>query len=530
MIIDGNDLPNDSRVDCDLCILGGGVAGIVIANELKDTFGDIVILESGGEEYTPEAQELNAPASVPELHPDPSYARLRFLGGSSNHWENNTSPFSPIDFEKRDWIPDSGWPIEYSDVQPFYSRAAFYCGTQEDGYNIDYWRPRLNGQDILQGSDLLVSQIAKFSYPPVRFFHDHGKSLTDSQHIRIFKNSNLVDLKFESASRKVKSVEASSNNGGRFTVNARLFVMCLGGIENARMLLIFNDKYEKKLGNQGDSVGRYHMEHPTPRASHLITQEIDTFSFYEGNDLGSRWVSSYMSLTEQALVRHQTTNLRIPLVPATNYTLSDGIASYHVLGDSFKSGEIPENFGTHIYNFLGDIDEIAEAVSRKKLDKKLFDSASEIGGFEIPAMMEQTPSRDNRIVLGESRDRLGLKQVEIDWRLSEADKDRVWTSLQILANELGALGLGRVKLRKAHASRLWSDQLGFSQHHMGSTRMSEDPESGVVDKHQRVFGTDNFFVSGSSVFTTGSHVPPTLTIVALSIRLARHLEQEYGNE
>ena len=147
-----------------------------------------------------------------------------------------------------------------------------------------------------------------------------------------------------------------------------------------------------------------------------------------------------------------------------------------------------------------------------------------IGGFQLPMMMEQTPSRTNRVKIGSTKDKFGVPRTLIDWQLTDIDKEMVWKSLDIVSHELAERSLGRMQLLKERSPRLWTNQLGFSDHHMGTTRMAKSPDSGVVDANARVFGTKNLFMAGSSVFSTGSHVPPTLTIVALSVRLANHLK------
>ena len=528
-MIDGNKLDKDSEEQADVCIVGGGVAGIVLANELKSVVGKVVLLEAGGVSYSQESQDLYQ-GETTGIFPNPNYSRLRFLGGSSNHWQNNTSPFDPIDFEQRDWIPDSGWPIQYKDVEPYYKRAAQYVGTGVDGYQTDHWQKQLQHRDLFSESTNIRSQIAKMAIPPVRFFHRYGQELQATDNLLIYTNMNMVDLEYQRSQQRVTAVTASSYQGIKLKVKAKIFVMCLGGLENARLLLHFNDKYDNQLGNQGGSVGRYLMEHPTIRAIHIYPEKNSRFDFYQNYVETTRYIKAFLSLTENALTTHGSTNLRIPLLTASEFELAGGVSSTHMLMDSFDSGQLPDNVSTHLLNILSDIDMVAEGIARKHFDAKLFDSADQFGGF-LPAMMiEQTPDRENRIQLSGQQDVFGLKKMSINYRITESDKHRAWVSLKVLAKEFGALGLGRVKLNQEFSERIWGSQLGFSSHHMGTTRMSSGPEQGVVDASSKVFGTNNFYVAGSSVFTTGSHVPPTLTICALSIRLAEHIKGElnYG--
>ncbi|MFA7554747.1 MAG: GMC family oxidoreductase [Spongiibacteraceae bacterium] len=524
MVVDGNFVAANSHFRGQICIVGGGVAGIVLANELQDAYEDIIIVESGDEHYVPEAQELYQAEKYPDQLPDPMYSRMRFLGGSSNHWQNNTSPLSPSDFEKRDWVPNSGWPISFSDINPYYKKAQYYCGVGEDGYNTKQWSSVLNKKDEVEESALLITAIAKASSPPVRFYQAYGERLKSASNITILTNSNMVDIVYDSSDKRVRQIDIVSNRGGNITVSADKFVFAMGGIENARMLLVFNQKYSDQLGNQGGNVGCYFMEHPTPRAAQLFADDVERLEFYKSVQFKDRTVVGFLSLSEQVLHDHQTTNLRMPLIPKDEYTLSDGISSSHILAESFARHSLPDNFSDHLYNIVGDMDMVIEAVARKTFGIKLFEHANKITGFQIPMMMEQTPDKNNRIYLGRAKDRLGIPKVSIDYFVSGFDKACVWRSLMVVAQEVGALSLGRLKVLEERAERLWSNQLGFSDHHMGTTRMSSTPEYGVVDENLKVFGVKNLYIAGSSVFSTGGHVPPTLTIAAMSIRLAEYLK------
>lgn len=530
MIIDAKGLDSAVEFNADICILGGGVAGIVLANELAATGASIVVIESGGEYYTPEAQALYASARPnPSWYPDTTHSRLRFLGGSSNHWENNVSPFDPIDFERREWIADSGWPISYDEVRPYYTKAAVYCGVSDDGYDVDFWQEKLNKKVVTQGSDVIETGIAKASRPPVRFFEIYKDSLASFDNIKIIIHADVVDLDYSAAEEKVESITFLSAKSNRHKVKAKIFVMCFGGIENARMLLSFNEKYENKIGNKNDNVGRYFMDHPVVRGAHFFAHDPSIYGLYDITELTGRIVVGFFKFKKDFLIRNKITNLRMPISPATNYVLSDGISSHHILGDALKQGDVPDALGTHLMNYIRDIDMVAEAVARKGFNTKLFDHADDIGGYELAVMIEQTPHRENRIKLSEIRDRLGIKKLEIDWEVKAEDRERYWKGMEFFASEVARHSLGRVKLLKERESRLWGSQLSFGNHHMGTTRMSSDESKGVVDSSQKVFGTRNLYIAGSSVFPTGSHVPPTLTVVATTIRLADKIRKEIGN-
>lgn len=523
MIVDAASFESSQTLKTDICILGGGVSGIVLARELAPFFGEISLIEAGDTSFSIENQALYEPEILPELYPDPTYSRLRMLGGSSNHWENGTEPFDPIDFEKRDWIDNSGWPIGYSEVSKFYPDAEKYCGVGGEGYDAKTWSETLQMDDLFASTDNIESGIGKDSVPPTRFFEEYQKDLSASKNITIYKNANVSDIDFEPVSSKVTSIVFSSHNLIKHRISANVFIMCFGGIENARMLLEFNLRNDNKLGNENDNVGRYFMDHPTIRAAHLYPFERDMFAFYQGFRQTSQYILGTLKLTPAALRENKTVNMRMALKPGSNIDLSHGISSLHTFNDDL----IPDHFGTHLTNVLKDLDLIVDKYSRKKFDTPLFDESDEFHSFQILAMMEQTPNRNNRIRLGSQTDKFENHKIIIDHEVSESDREMAWKSLNTLANEVGTISIGRVRLLREQEDRIWNSQLGFAHHHMGTTRMSDSARTGVVDSDQKVFGTDNFYVSGSSVFTTGSHVRPTLTIVALTLRLVEHLKRRY---
>lgn len=508
----------------DICIVGGGAAGIVVANELADTGLKIALVESGGQQYHQATQDLYTANSIDFPFPNTAYSRLRYLGGSSNHWQNNTSPLSPLDFEKRDGITNSGWPIKFGDLTSYYTKAEEYCGVGNDGYTLDRWVNTSSMKDIVAPSSKIETRLAKIPFQPTRFYEQYGNKLVVSENVEIITFSNVIDVGFNQGAKQIERAIFKTLKGNKFSVIADKFIMCLGGIENARMLLLFNEKFNNKLGNSSDTVGRYLMEHPTPRAAHLIAEKTSDLDLYFGYKNDNKSVLGFLSLTDETVRDNNTINLRMPFIPQTNYTLSDGISSSHIFRQSLSNYEIPDNASSHVWNILSDIDMVIESIARKSFDMRIFDNAAEIGGYEIPMMMEQTPDKDNRIKLSSKKDKLGLPKVEVQYRITDIDKQRLWRSLDICAKEIATLGFGRIKTLKERSSRMWRDQLGFSQHHIGTTRMATSPSQGTVDENLKVFGTNNFYLTGSSVFPTGGSVPPTLTIVALSIRLADHLK------
>lgn len=504
----------------DLCIVGTGPAGITLANELAASNKKIIVLEGGNESYHPDSQELYAPAIPPTLYEDTTFDRVRMLGGSSNHWENNTSEYLPSDFAKKEWIKNSDWPINYEDVAQHYPLAGIYCGTDSDGYEPDYWHNKLNIKDPLHKSKHIRTGIKKAPKTPTRFFTKYSKLLLENPNITFVKNANLKDIEYDSKNKRVKSLRFVNYKHDGFTIFAKDFTLCLGGIENARYLHLFNEKYNNQIGNRFDLVGRFFMDHPLLRATQIFPM-IDNLGLLERKAYtNKRFVSGFIEHNNESIMKNQVPNLRIPIFKASEYKLSTGIESSHVLAQAWQDKDMPDKPLSHIANILTDFDMVLDGIYRKKKGTPLFSSSTEFAGYESLVMFEQLPHHDNRIFLGDSRDRLGLKRHRVTWQFHDEDIKLGWKSLEIIAAELALHKVARMRILQEFEDRLQREKLFVCHHHMGTTRMASREEKGVVDANLKVFNTENLYVAGSSVFVTGSHIPPTLTVVALSIRLA----------
>lgn len=524
MIGDARNVESGSVVETDICIVGSGPAGITLALELAGTDLDILVLESGGIDYDEQAQALCEATNVNPIYPGIDYFRLRQLGGTTNHWDGNCSPLQPIDFEKREWVPHSGWPFGFDDLAPHYQRAAAYCQLKGDTYAPQAWLAASGLQRLPLDPEKIDTRIARFS-PPTRFGEVYQEELERSQSIRVLLHANVLSLEASSDATRVETLRCKVFDGPDFTVRPRYVVMATGGVENARLLLLSNSVRPNGLGNDNDLVGRFFMDHPVVTAGILHPSGgAESLAGYLGPSQASQGVGAYLSVADDLTRQRRLINVRAPFVPIDRYTASEGIESMHILSD-WISGQEADGIWGHIGNVISDIDMVAEAISRKAFDTRLFDSANDRDFFMFDSMMEQTPDPESRVTLGDDVDSLGQRKVVLDWRLKQADKESVWQCFEVIAAEIGRAGLGRLRLFEDQPERIWEELLSFGYHHMGTTRASDDPKSGVVDADLKVHGMSNLYVAGSSVFTTGGSVPPTLTIVALSIRLAAHFRE-----
>lgn len=516
MLVDARGLPDRSSVQADLCIVGSGAAAIPIALELIDTPLRVVLLESGGQ--TPDCGGRGiyriVAGSSPRLSTDPS--RTRSLGGNTNHWGANCRPLDDADFEPRAWIPHSGWPIRRPQLLPYYDRAQTICGLSDSRwYDLDTCRPHLRHQPLEVNSALLTSKILHTS-PVASFAELYGERLEAAENARVFLHVHALRLQTNAAADRVCAVEAVGSDGRRLRIEAGNFILAAGGIENARLLLCSNDIQRRGLANEHDLVGRFFMEHwylevPVGRWS-----EAHDLVFHSGRQsVGGASVWGQLVLSEQFMRSEHVAGIslffnRISPAPA------DATPG---LGAALRQRPRRNRSLADVRRALSELNAV------RRLLVKLSPRAWQRERYVLRVQLEQTPDPDNRIQLSADRDRLGQPKAEIVLRLSDADRRGHAKSLQMAEAQLS---LGSLHLARRLPRWLAAGRFGFFWHHMGTTRMHSDPSQGVVDADCRVHGVSNLFVAGSSVFPTGGTAPPTLTIVALAVRLADHIRLMCG--
>ena len=529
MIRDSRNLESDAVLDgYDICIVGSGAAGITAAIELSKSALKVCLLESGGLEYDDDTQALYEGTVTNPHYLSLSNSRLRFFGGTTNHWEGSCRPLDPIDFERRPWVPHSGWPFDRAHLDTFYRRAHSYCDLFEYNYDPDYWRRKAQLNRIEFDDNTIETAIFQQS-EPTRFGSKFEAELRESDGIHVYLHANVTGIRLDRDARHVKRLDVEVLSGGRFAVSARYYVMALGGVENARILLLSDDVMPDGVGNTYGIVGKYFMDHPVVKAGIFIpSQKDEQFRRYMGPTAPREYVSSGLQLARSKLENEGLLNFKVPFVPVDRYYASEGIESVHVLRRALEGKELVGDLWEHIGNVAGDFDMVLEGAFRKVFDLSVFDRADDGGFYVFDSMMESPPEPENKVELSADRDALGQRRVRLHYRVSPRAKEDFWRGFRIVARELGRIGVGRVRLLEMQGERVWGELMNYGSHHIGTTRAHVDPKRGVVDADLKVHGVSNLFMAGSSVFPTGGHVPPTLTIVALAIRLSQHLKRGFG--
>lgn len=538
MIRDLDQRDGDDDIEADLCIIGAGAAGITLARTLRDSGLDVVVLEAGGLEIEAESQEIyEGDITGLDYYPIDT-TRLRYFGGSTNHWSGRCMKLDPIDFETRDWIPNSGWPIRRAALLPYYELA-------QEVVELDY---RLEHDQFWEHFDVEPpefdpSKLTKTTdqrSPPTRFGKVYREDLEAAERITIWLHANVIEMTTNDDASHVQAVMVRSFKGKEAKVKAKAFVLACGAMENARLLLANRKTEPHGFGNRHDVVGRYFSDHAHMLIGDIVTADPITLldaarRQFQG---GSQFVPRF-SLPETLQAEFGVTNSACWLV--NELEDSEGITAAIDLVERMRGIEGSPPFTSSAWRVMANLDEVAVAAWQRFVQgRKTVQDVAYVGLF---GCTDPVPNPDSRVLLDEEDvDAFGIPRIVLDWRLTELDHVSMRKLAEVMGAELARTGLGRLKLHdwfmeepaddwmmRFHESpeaKRFSYLDWISNHNIGTTRMADDPKRGVVDANCKMHHVDNFWIAGSSIFPTSGSAQPTLSIVALALRLADHLKQE----
>jgi len=519
MRIDARKVPAGTNISADLCIIGGGAAGITVARELAGSAFRVCLLEAGGFQPDSKTQELYDLATIG--HQYSTFARLRYLGGCTNHWGGHCVPMRAINFEKLPWSRYSGWPFGLDLLRPYYQRAHDQLQLGPLDYDAAKVAKDL-GLDLFPFDSSRVESVVS-RYRPVRFGTAYRDDLLNAGNITLYTHSNVVSINRAADGDYIESVSVKTITGTPFTVRAKRYVLATGGIENARILLASNGTQREGLGNQNDLVGRFFMEHIYyPSGAIVPVAEGVPLVAYgkqapKDSDLRFRF---HVALPEQVVREHAIPDFRSEIEIIQTERYADSVMSLAALRNSLREAELPDGLVDHIRNIASEPGAIVRYLRSPQEGPTV---------YRLQNYFEQAPNPESRIALSKERDFLGMPKTTVDWKLSETDREGIRKAHSLIAAEVGRSGFGRMKIElDPNETELLADADG-GYHHMGTTRMHTDPKQGVVDPNCQIHGLKNAYIAGSSVFPTVGYVNPTLTIVALAIRLADHLKKGASN-
>jgi choline dehydrogenase-like flavoprotein len=497
MFIDGRQVPANTIIETDIAIIGAGAAGITIARELSGSPFKVTLIESGGFELDDATQALyegeNGGVDYPLVD-----SRLRYFGGTTNHWGGWCRPLMPIDFEGRSSLSIPAWPLSRDTLDPYYQRAQALCQLGSTDFDDpEPWKAKTGWQPLVLPNDDIVTRFFIYS-PPTRFGEVYRAEIDKASNIAAYLNSNVIEIVPNAEANRIERLKVATLSGVRFEIRPQLCILATGGIENARMLLSSDSVQKTGLGNGHDLVGRYFMEHVTvPGQVAAIAVADETL------------IPNYYCHTPNV----GGVSMRAVLMPSDDY-----LRRTNGLGISMSIYEAhPPTGAEKDAQLEPGIVEMLRSVTA-------VDGAKRTGMiYGVACATEPIPSAENRVTLTDERDALNMRKLRLTWRPTPAEHGALGQNLATLARSFGAWN-SAVRVMIADSADWPDPEIGWGNHHMGTTRMATEPSRGVVNADCRVHGISNFYVAGSSVFPSCGPVNPTLTIVALALRLADHIK------
>ena len=557
MLVEARQLPDGSTVEGDVTVVGAGPAGIVVSLELAAAGYRVTLAESGGPRYSRQLQELSDLVDFdPARHAPMAEATRRQIGGTSAIWGGRCLPYDRVDFDEREHIRHSGWPVQYEELERYFQKTADYfaCGKAE--FSIRKI-PGIEQTSIVPGlpdGDVLTSSIERWSLP-TNFGREYAGLLGSLTQLRLIHGLTCVEIECEPASARVAAIRGRTLGGKTIRLRSRKYVIACGGLETTRLLMASDRVHAGGIGNHSGQLGRFYMGHISGQIAQVqFTTEARRTVFAFDRDPDGVYLRRRFSFAREFQHKMRLPNIVGWLVNPKIYDPShgNGILSFaylalasplfgrYLVSDAIRRAAVSQvGFSAkwpHVRNILRDLRRTLvfmptfgykRYVARRKVPG--FFQASQSNTYLLHYHGEQVPNADSRVSLAPATDALGMRRLRVDLRYSEQDVDGVLQAHEHWDRHLRRHGCGSLRYLTAdQRSSVWK-QAGDGLHQCGTTRMSRSPDDGVVSPDGNVHCFDDLFVVSSSTFVTSGQANPTFMIVAFGLRLVDHLKRLLGS-
>ncbi len=517
--LDARQLADGEPLEAEVCIIGAGAAGLTIARQLAGTAARVAIVEAGGMWFSRESQDLYDVEHVGSKYPMSHLSRLRFFGGTTNHWGGLCLPIRASIFEKRPWIPHSGWPFGRALLDPYYERAYDFMRIGKSDFDFAALTKAEKLDPLPFDESRLRTRFGRVNR--IRFGKEFVGDLADAPNITVYLNANVASINRDRTAGRINGISIKTLDGKAFDLSAKVFILACGGIENPRLLLNSRQVEAAGLGNGHDLIGRYFMDHIWyPRSEILPADQSREYRLYTDHHLTEDdwYMHGFFDLPAQAGAELQIGDFRTEIEGHRSLVCDPVARRARTLLDDVMQGKPLNRIKQKLIRVVTNYDTVWRYMTEGE-DGPLT--------YRLLNYSEQVPNPESRVMLSTNRDALGLNKAALAWRLSEIDIRTITEGQKIVAREVGRSEFGRVKLERIPAADEESrDRIFAAFHHMGTTRMDPNPRLGVVDSDCRMHGLGNFYVAGSSVFPCSGYQNPTFTILALAMRISDHVKSQ----
>lgn len=504
----------------DLCVIGSGPSGLAIALEFFNTDKKILVIESGGKTINKKNSKLTNYDNVGLSYTNPNMQRARVLGGSSYFWGGNNIPLSKCDFEKSRSRPEYNWPFDYEEYEKYLDKAEKFLDL-----SVSFKDKIYNKKNKFTYKNFDTTKWIFCKYP-FRLGEIYYQKLHESKNISVILNATFTNMKLKQNS--IDMIEVASSSKKKYTIKSKYVVLATGGLENARILL---DQIKKKnifLPKVENNIGKYFAEHPNATIGVLNGKNADKFfKSYDINLISGQEIKPGLNIKYTSKESQKLLNSIISFWPIPKkYTIKNNLK---LLAQLFREKDFNFKFLLRLFLSIPSMIFLLPVIYQRFKNKKInFDYQKNV--YDIRIMSESKPNINSCIVMKEDKDEYGIYKFKLKWSVSYEDKLSISKTAELLKKDIKSQNDLFVDLfswvREPEGD--WGQHLNVRPHfghHMGTTRMSEDESCGVVDSNCKVFGIKNLYIAGSSVFPTYGYANPTITIVALSIRLAAKIKR-----
>lgn len=508
MIIDANTLKKE-QLTTTVCIVGSGMGGSVAALELmQDKHLNILVVESGS------TKKNNQSVSHHSVGCD-FKARTRDIriGGTSNLWGGICSPLDRIDFEKRDWIPHSGWPIDYSDLEPYYKKVAHYFNIFDiERYdkirNNDYGEYAQDIQNMAINTDLVAFKLFQQYDPPTRFLAKITEVTKEQPHQSLLYNATALKLHSKANDEKTDYLLCHTASGETIKVVADIFIIAAGALETPRLLL-----NSQGLGNATKMVGKNLLDHPMANFIQVcLKKPVEAHVFNRIRYPSKHGVKLGVRLNKQQQKARKLPNHNFYLIP------------------SFKKGiaDESEKVKMSLIDIKNKSFTLQDIIRASRHPNIVYQALSYQLGLnpkyklmDLLFITEQVPNFNSRVNLSAEKDQFGYPKAEVAWQLSSYDYESMYDYFALLKEIFPSEHFDFTHKKE---DICWEDRFTSASHHLGTARMSASAQEGVVDTQQKVYGSKNVYICDASIFPTAGNANCSLSIAAFAHRLADHIK------